>query len=394
MGHVAASGSIVRRLNILEIVGNAIVGGMETYVAHLISHLPQDGFNVFCVCPFESRFTARLRSLGCQVFVTPVTDDPSWASLQSVTSLANSHAIDVIHAHLPNAHLLGAIVGKFVDTPVLATVHGRTLSLMDLEVHRSTGTHLSVVCQSAYLNALMHGIRSDRLHLVANGVDCDTFQPRQGSSFLQRALGLARQTRLVGFVGRLSPEKGPEVFLRAAWLVRQSCPDVHFVFVGNGPLLGKLTTTARHMGAGDWLHFAGELTDMPQVYGSLDVVVSTSHAEGMPLVLMEAMACGVPVVATHVGGVAELVVVGETGFLARAGDYEGIAESTTRLLVEPGLRDAMGAAGRLRAEEKFSLVKSVAEMAGVLTTLAGAAHGIRMTGLSSVDAQGTVATRG
>src|ERR671939_690952 len=92
--------------HVLEIIGNAIVGGMENYVANLISRLPSDQFRVTCLCPFESAFTVSLRRIGCTVFITPLRDDPPWHSIQMAVELIRHHHVDLIHAHLPNAHVL------------------------------------------------------------------------------------------------------------------------------------------------------------------------------------------------------------------------------------------------------------------------------------------------
>lgn len=383
-----ASISSARHVNVMEIIGNAIVGGMESYVSRLVAHLPADKFTVTCVCPFESRFTDNLRLLGGDVVVTAIQDDPTWAAIQTITALTRAKAIDVIHAHLPNAHVLAALVGKLSDTPVLATVHGRAISSMDLEIHRAAGTHLSVVCRAAYLNAFGNGVRPDRLHLVPNGIDGAVFRPGGRSNSLQKMLALPGDTPLVAFVGRLSPEKGPEVFLRMAWLVREACPFAHFVLIGDGPLKEKLTAMVAQMDLKNTVHFAGEQNDMSKIYPSLELVVSSSHSEGMPFALMEAMASGLPVVATHVGGSADIVEVGVTGFLARAGDYETLAKSVVTLLSQSELRQSMSAAARARAERQFPWSESIAAMTNLLVSLASSDKwGRRVGSVPSVNGQ-------
>src|ERR1700712_1599541 len=91
------------RIHVLEVMGNAIVGGMETYVERLVQNLPRDRFAVTALCPFESSFTERLRSLDIEVVVTPMPDDPTWASIQMACAMIKAGAIDLLHAHLPNA---------------------------------------------------------------------------------------------------------------------------------------------------------------------------------------------------------------------------------------------------------------------------------------------------
>jgi glycosyltransferase involved in cell wall biosynthesis len=377
-----------RCLNVMEIIGNSIVGGMETYVARLLEHLPGDRFKMICVCPFESRFTTRLRELGGEVFITRMADDPAWESIQLLTALTRMQAIDVIHAHLANAHVLAGLVGELTRTPVLATIHARTMSMLDLEAHRLTGTHLSVVCQASYLQALNLGVRSDRLHFIPNGVDGSAFTAEQRSNRLQELLGIPQDTPLIGFVGRLSPEKGPEVFVRAAWIARQSRPDLHFALIGEGPMLERLRTTVSALGQQNFIHFAGIRSDMAEVYASLDLTVVSSYSEGMPLAVMEAMASGLPVVATHAGGVADIVEVGVTGLMRAPADHEGLAQAILILMGQPELRAKMGAAARERVLKNFPLKDGVDKMAALLTALAQAgrtAGDRRMTAVPSVS---------
>lgn len=228
------------RTSVLEIVGNAIVGGMESYVARLVARLPADRFRITCLAPFESRFTRELRSHGAEVLLARITDNPQWDSIQMASTIVKTREIDVLHAHLANAHILAALAGKITGKPVVGTVHGRSMPMGDFEAHRLGNTHLSVVCQSTYQHAIALGANPAYVHLVPNGVDCDLFAPRSGETFLHDELGLAPGTPLVGFVGRLSGEKGPEVFLRAALVMHQARPDVRFVLVGDGPLQWEL----------------------------------------------------------------------------------------------------------------------------------------------------------
>ena len=359
------------RIHVLEVVGNAIVGGMENHVARLIERLPPDRFGVSVLCPFESPFTDRLRSLGAEVYITAMPDDPSWGSIQMACALVKAHSVDVIHSHLHNAHLLGGLSGKLAGKPVLATIHGRQLTSVDLEVHRTCGTHLSVVCKQSFFHALGIGVNPSQLHFIANGVDTEVFAPRhRGDGPLRRRFDVAEDALVVGFVGRLSWEKGPDVFLRAALAVRERLPDTHFLIVGEGPMLLQLRTFISQFDLAATVHLAGTQTDMPSVLSELDVIASTSHSEAMPLALMEAMASGLPAVATKVGGVPDLVQHGVTGWLANGGDYEGLAARIIDVVTDAQLRAEAGRAARTRAVERFSLTDSVRSTMQLLTRLA------------------------
>lgn len=363
-----------RRINLLQIIGGAIVGGMETYVLRLLQHLPHDIFNVTCLCVSESRITSQLRDIGCQVHITPITDEPDWQSIQLGVSLIRAEAIDVIHAHLPNAHSLAGILSRLTETPALATIHSRYLSMRDFEVHKLTQTHISVVAKTAYFQALNLGIPPSKLRFIANGVDTDIFRPVAKTNYLHSIVNVIAGAPLVGSIGRLSPEKGPEVFIQAASIAHKRLQNCHFVLVGEGPLRAKLENDIDNLGLANYIHMAGLQSDMPRVYASLDLSVSTSYSEGMPLAIIEAMASGLPVVATNVGGVVDIVEVGGTGLLHGAGDFTGIADSIVTLMSDESTRIAMGKAARKRVEEKFELSDSASQTSELLRSLTGAGY--------------------
>jgi len=358
------------RIHVLEVIGNAIVGGMETYVERLVENLPPERFAITALCPFESPFTERLRARDIEVFVTPMSDDPPWASIQMTCAMIKAGGIDLLHAHLPNAHVLAGVAGRLTGKPVLATLHGHRVGLLDLEVHRHSGTHLSVVCRQSYFHALGLGISAGQLSCNPNGVDTEAFKPRpRPANGLRAALGIPATARVVGFVGRLSPEKGPEVFLRAALLASARLADTHFVFVGEGPLAATLRDTIAHGHLQDRVHLAGLRQDVAAVLNDIDVLVSSSHSEAMPLAVMEAMASGLPVVATRVGGLPDMIEQGQSGWLVAPEDYEAIADRVQQILSTPGELARMGAAARQRAVEKMALSDCVERVAALMCRL-------------------------
>jgi len=360
------------RTHILQIVGNAIVGGMENYVLRLVERLPRDRFGVSVLAPFESPCTDQLREAGAEVFITQVTDEPSWQSIQLATSLIQSRSVDVIQSHLPNAHVLAGLAGRLTNRPVLATVHGRAVSTLDIEVQKLAGSHLAVVCRQSYFQALGVGIDPRHVHFVPNGVDSERFRPlRVRDGALRRRFGIGPETPLLGFIGRLSPEKGPDLFLRMAVSVRAQCPTAEFILVGDGAMFGELQTFARRFGIGEAVHFADSQSDMPAVFNELDIVVSSSLSEAMPLAVMEAMASGLPVVACKVGGIPDLVAHGLTGWLADKGDYETLAAYVVDLLENDAVRLAAGAAARERAIARMGLDRGIETTIRLFSQLAG-----------------------
>jgi len=357
------------RIHVLQVVGNAIVGGMERWVERLVARLPPTQFRVTSVCPFESPFADRLRAAGCEVIVTPMPEDMPWSSVQSVVSVVRACSIDVLHAHLPNAHVLAGLAGRLAGRPVVSTIHGRQLSLTDLEMHRAVGSHISVVCRQSYFHALGVGVDPGLLSCDPNGVDTQLFCPGPRGG-LRASLGLAEEAPLIGMVGRMSPEKGPEVFVRASLLLHSLRPEAHMVMVGDGPMEAQVRRMLSEYGIHEHVHLLGLRDDMPSLYRELDVLVSSSHSEAMPLALMEAMATGLPVVATRVGGVPDMVEHGQTGWLTGPGDFQDIASRCNGLLGDTVLRKRMGERARTRAAQRMSLDDSIGRAAALLQRLA------------------------
>ncbi|CAA9889321.1 conserved hypothetical protein [Candidatus Methylobacter favarea] len=358
-----------RPIRVLEIIGNGIIGGMEMYVLRLISGLPRSHFTVICICPYESRFTRQLREAGCEVFITPIHEDPLWQSIQFTTQLINFKAIDVVHAHLPNAHVLAGLCSQLSQVPGMATVHGMFVPSIEVEISQLTGTHLTVVSQSAYMQALTIGIPAERLSLIANGVDTKIFSPRPRNAEFRALHNIPETALLVGFVGRLAVEKGPDRFARAAELIHKTLPDTHFLMVGEGPMEDEIRQIISQSNLEDCIHMTGILEDMQNIYPEFDILVSSSRSEGMPLVVLEAMASGIPIVAMDVGGVAEIIESAMSGFLAKTGDIEALAHFAITLLATPELKDSMGQAARQRVERQFSLSASVDSVAQLICGL-------------------------
>ncbi|HSU43634.1 MAG TPA: glycosyltransferase [Casimicrobiaceae bacterium] len=373
-------------LRVLAITGNAIVGGMESAVLRLAQRLPAKDVRLTALCPFESPFTAALRECGVPVHVAPIGDRLRWHAIQFAVALVREHDVGVVHAHMPAAHAVAALAGRITRTPVLATIHAMHLSMQDLEAHRVARTHLCVVSGAARVHAQSVGVAPSRLTLIRNGVDSERFVPRPGIA----AAG-ADAPPLVGYVGRLSPEKNPALFLHSAALVHARLPDVRFVVIGDGPLRAGLESLAARLRIGHVVTFAGECADMPARYAALDLMLLTSWHEGTPLAVLEAMSCALPIVATDVGGVPELVVCGTTGWLVPAGDAVAMAERAIGLLQDRDTMRRFGRAARDRASTAFTIDDQVRRTAALLRWLGR--EGMRSRGAALLQPRALATSR-
>lgn len=314
-------------------------------------------------------------------------------AIWELRGLIRQHRFDLVHTHTPLASIIARVAAWLARAPlVIYTAHGfyfhermpgwlyRTHVLLERILGRVTD-HLITVSQEDHEAAIREGIMpSDRATFVANGVDLNRFDPALpglvgAAEAVRTELGIPAGAPIVGMVGRVVREKGCFEFVRAAQLVLQRVPQAHFLLIGE-PLpsdrerpLEQLQELAAELGIADRIHFLGLRSDVPLLLGLMDLFVLPSYREGMPLVVLEAMAMQLPVVATRIRGSRELVVDGETGFLVEVGDHLALSARITDLLTDLQLAERMGMAGRRRVEERYALTRSTAQVMSLIQKL-------------------------
>ena len=199
-----------------------------------------------------------------------------------------------------------------------------------------------VVADQVRRRLLRSGVADAKICSIANGIDAERF--RAAKPVLREELGVTGP--LIGYVGRLSTEKGGNTLLHAAERVLQAAPGASFVFVGDGPCRNSWELLASELGIRERVTFTGARADMPEVYASFDLMVLPSQVEAMPMCLLEAMAAGKPVVASAVGSVPKVVSPEETGLLVDPGNPDQLAHSILRVLGDYEFARSMGSAAR------------------------------------------------
>lgn len=267
----------------------------------------------------------------------------------------------VVHTHKTKAGALGRMAAWLAGVPVVVhTFHGHTFhgyfspfkSFLFVLVERilAHNTQAIVTVSAQQRRELRrYGIASPtRLHAIPLGLDLVPFVNRARSDDGFRAeLGFAPDVPLVGLVGRLTPIKGIDLFLKAAQKVIAQMPDVRFVVIGDGELRSELEHLSAALGLADYVRFTGFRSDMPRIYGALDLAALSSHNEGLPVTLIEALATGCYVVATRVGGVPDLVDTSRIGTVVPRGDVVALSHAINQALrtkqqVQPEDRQRIG----------------------------------------------------
>lgn len=228
---------------------------------------------------------------------------------------------------------------------------GRLSSAVFLKLRRKLDA--VIACSKQVRESHLHNLDPDRLITVANGVDLNQFEPR--------SVRTSPDSFQIGTVGSLTPKKGYKYLIEAAGILASREIPVMLTFVGDGPLRDELEQQAIRSGMEDSVRFTGATADVNKALETFDVFAGSSLREGLPLVVLEAMASGKPVVTTDVGGNREAVIDGITGLLVPPGDPHALADALEVLWKDGGKREAMGRAGRDRVEQHFSAKKMVAE---------------------------------
>jgi glycosyltransferase involved in cell wall biosynthesis len=298
-----------------------------------------------------------------------VKRDSRWQSYKmlGLVRFMRRQPVHVLHTHLFGANTWGRVLGKLARVPVIVS-HEHWSSKANREVwvdrllYRLTDRILVPSHASKQLVMEMEGIPARYLDVTYNGVDISRFSPGAESAAVRQELGLGPGDFVIGTVGRLSADKGgQDDLLWATSELRKSHPEARLLIIGDGPLRPDLEKYATELGmldAGAAI-FTGTRNDVDRLLGAMDVFVLPSHKEALPIAVLEAMSMCLPVVATSVGGVPEVVQDGSTGLLVEPGDRPGMREALSRLASDRALAHRLGASGQARVRAHFTVDKMV-----------------------------------
>jgi glycosyltransferase involved in cell wall biosynthesis len=386
---VSADAAALRRpMRVLAFVTDFNIGGTERQVVNLARGLERSGFELHLACFRRSgAFFGELDARSVRVRHYRIARLYGARTLLQQLRLARylrRHAIDLVHTFgfYPNVFALPA--ARLARTPAtIASIRdtGDHLTPLQRRVQRAACSLADVVLANSGAvgrRLVADGYDPGRIEVVYNGVDTGSYTAASRSGGVRQQLGLAPGERVVAVLSRLSRLKGLEFFLQAAASLAPRFPGVRFLVVGDNTIdvgyRGELAAYAARLGLAERVIFTGFRSDVPELLAATTVSVLPSLTEGLSNALLEAMAAGVPVVATSVGGNPETVVDGVTGLLVPPRDPDALATAIARLLLDPGLAASLGQAGHRRLHSVFSLERMVSETeARYRSLLAGAA---------------------
>jgi glycosyltransferase involved in cell wall biosynthesis len=353
------------------VVDSLEVGGAERHVVDLAVALRRKGHGVTVACSATGGLSDLLDGANVPVRVLLdrlVKRRVSVTYARGLRRLVREQRFDLVHAHIYASAAASALATVGTGVPLVVTEHtegawqGRHARLLSRLIYRRARSVIAV--SSPIRGRLLErdGVPPEKISFIPNAVISASGRKPGTTSTLPDE---RREGPLVGVVARLQPEKGVANFLKAAARVSAACPAARFLVVGDGPLREELLRLADRLGLRERVRFLGHRADARELVGLLDVLVVPSLTEGTPLIVLEAMAAGVPLVASAVGGVTDQVRHGKEGLLIPPGDATALGDALLELLQDPDRAHRLGEAGRRRADSVFSHAAMVRKIEGV-----------------------------
>jgi glycosyltransferase involved in cell wall biosynthesis len=353
------------------------MGGSEKVVHTIARKLDRKRFSSTIISFEDGPVRKMYEELGLSVHVVPKRGGHDPACVFKLRQVLRQEQIDIV-----NPHHFGPLVYAYAATrmngvKLVYTEHSRW-QLEQLSGLKKTANMVMLAQAQALVaiteqieNYYVHsmGLHPDKVHLIRNGIDGDIYHER-GRGNLRNELGLADDSQLIGMVANLRPEKNHKIMIAAFNLVAEAMPGARLVLIGLDCMQGEVQRYAAGSRFAERIHFLGLREDVPELLSSLDVVCLPSRYEGLPLTILEAMACSVPVIGADVLGINGVIRNDVNGLLVPADDHEHLARCVMRLLNDEPARKRLTAAGKTLVAEHFSLDAKIKEYEYLFSSLA------------------------
>lgn len=366
--------------SILHLIETGGPGGAEQVFLELASRLRIEPLRNIPLVGRDGFLAERLRQRGLEPIVIPAQGSLNLRYLRQLTQLIRQNDARLVVAHLFGAAVYASVASLLTRVPTISVLHGQSdISGQERFAAAKRWLLAHGTAATVFVSAALETDLKPRLNLppqrcavIENGIDPERYG-RGSRAGLRAELNLPSSAVLIGAVGNLRRAKGYETLLRAAQRVCTAYPDAHFIIAGDteGGLLPELDRLRNELQLSDRVHFLGLRSDVPAVLADFDLYVLSSHTEGFSIALVEAMASGLPVIATRSGGPERIIEAGRTGILVSPGDPHSLATQIQQLLSDEPLRKQLGATARTAVAERFSSERMVSDYQRLATRLIG-----------------------
>lgn len=379
---LASAGVVARVAHVRSVTGFG--GGPDKTILNTPRVLARLGYEATCVYlhpPGDAGFETLARRAAeahAPLIAIPDSGPCDWRVVRQLIRVCREQRITIWHGHDYKSDALGLIVRKFAPLKLATTLHGWVRNTPRMPLYNaidrwSIRRYEQVMCVSQTLRdeCLALGVPAERCHLIRNGIDVQTYQRQTPAAECRRQFGVADGRFLIGAVGRLSPEKGFDRLIRAVSDLSHAGLPVELLIAGEGAERPALTQLIQQLNADSHIRLVGHLPDPRSFFQACDAYALSSLSEGLPNVVLEAMAYSVPVVATKVGEMSAVIDSEVDGLLIPPDSVAALATALRRLLLDLSLRTRLGAAGRLKVETSFAFDRRIEQEAEVYDRLLG-----------------------
>jgi len=356
-------------VNILFLANHLNVGGISSYLFTLAGGLKQNGHNVY-VASSGGELVEKFTAAGIGHIAVPLRTKKEISpkiifSFFRLMKEIKRLKIDLLHSNSRTTQVLGSLLSRYSGKPHIFTCHGFFKPKLSRRLFPCWGDCLIAISREVKEHLVVDfKLDAGKISVINNGIDLKSFGNFSGRQKFREVLGIG-EVPLVGIVARLSDVKGHAYLFKAMQSVIKSFPLVKLLVVGEGKMRGHLVKEAEDLAIKDNIIFLPQVGGTENVLAAMDVFVMPSLQEGLGLALMEAMAQGLAVVGSAVGGIKSLIKDKVNGLLVEPADQAALAEAITRLLSDERLRDSLGANARKFIMENFSKENMVKETEGV-----------------------------
>lgn len=359
-----------RPRRVLFLIDTGGPGGAETVFSSLVERLDPTGWQPAPAVPSRDWLYYKLESMGVEPVLLPTTGPFDLRYLVRIIRAARSTNAQLIHAHLLTSSVYGCIAGLLLRLPVVCTFHG-TADISPADRHLNFKFRIlrnraaRIVFVSRYLQQRFEslGLNATQSEVIPNGIDVALYESN-GRGSLRGPLGADGHAILVGAIGNVRSPKAYDILLKALAILKQTGPRCRCVIVGDTKGVPELThqllELRNALGLEAEVDFTGFREDIPRILRSLDICTVSSSSEGFSLTTVQALAAGVPVVATRSGGPEEIIEDGHTGILVPTGNPEALAEAIRELALDADLRRRIGRCGRETVRRRYDVAGMVA----------------------------------